>query len=340
MSVRTAFRPAFRPTVRSVALLGALAALCSVGQAAFAQAYPSKPVRVVIGFPPGTPPEVVGRMVSDKMAATMGQPFVVENRPGASGTISANLVAQAEPDGYTLMVGVAANLAVAPHLLPSAKYDPSKVFTPIGQIQRGPYFVFVRSDLPVNTVPELVAYAKANPGKLNFGTPGLATLHHLTWELLMQRTGTSLVHVPFQGGAQVVTEAMAGRIQTFMENASGAVMAQVRSGAFRAIGMTGAQRAAQLPNVPTTAEQNLAGIESYSWWGMVGPANLPRPIVTQLNTALNRALTAPDLAERLRGEGVPDNLRVTSTPEEFGAWVASEYERWGKVIREAKITIQ
>jgi tripartite-type tricarboxylate transporter receptor subunit TctC len=308
--------------------------------AALAQIWPAKPVRLVIGFPPGTPPEVIGRMLADKFTAALGQAFVVENRPGAAGTIAANAVAQSAPDGYTLMVGVAANLAVAPHLLPSAAYNPGRAFEPIGFIQRGPYFIVVRSDLPVSSLQELIAYSKANPQKLNFATPGMGTVHHLTWELLMMRTGAALTHVPQQGGAQMVAETLGGRTHAFMENAASPVVANVRAGKLKLLATTAERRVSLFPEIATAAEQGVPGVEAYSWWGLVGPAGMPREIVQRMNAELNRALSSPDMVERLKGEGVPDDMRITSTPEEFGRWVSTEYERWGRVIKEAGVKLQ
>jgi tripartite-type tricarboxylate transporter receptor subunit TctC len=315
-------------------------AFAITSSAALAQSWPAKPVRLVIGFPPGTPPEVIGRMLADKFTAALGQAFVVENRPGAAGTIAANAVAQSAPDGYTLMVGVAANLAVAPHLLPSAAYNPGRAFEPIGFIQRGPYFILVRSDLPVSSLQELIAYSKANPQKLNFATPGMGTVHHLTWELLMMRTGAALTHVPQQGGAQMVAETLGGRTHAFMENAASPVIANVRAGKLKLLATTAERRVSLFPEVATAAEQGVPGVEAYSWWGLVGPAGMPREIVQRMNAELNRALSSPDMVERLKGEGVPDDMRITSTPEEFGRWVSAEYERWGRVIKEAGVKLQ
>ncbi|MFN0300357.1 MAG: Bug family tripartite tricarboxylate transporter substrate binding protein [Burkholderiales bacterium] len=302
--------------------------------------YPNKPVKLVVGFPPGTPPEVVGRLITERLAASLGQPFVIENRPGAAGTIAASAVAQAPADGYTLMLGVAAALAVAPHLLPSAKYDPRKDFAPIGLIQRGPYYVFVRNELPINSLQELIAYSKENPTQLNYASPGTGTVHHLTWELFMQRTGAKLLHVPFQGGAQMVMDTVAGRTQVFMDNASSAVMAHIKSGTLRMIGVTADRRSEQFPSIATGIEQGVPGFESYSWWGLVAPAGTPDAIVQRLNTEMAKALATPALVERLRAEGVPDDGRKTITPAQFGMWIASEFEGWGKVIKDANVKIQ
>jgi tripartite-type tricarboxylate transporter receptor subunit TctC len=200
--------------------------------------------------------------------------------------------------------------------------------------------VFVRSELPINSLQELVAYAKANPSRLNVATPGTASVHHLTWELFMQRTGTKLVHIPFQGGAQMMLDTVAGRTQVFMENASGAVMAHVKSGALRMLAVTADRRSAQYSNIATGAEQGVTGFEGYSWWGLLAPAGTPAGIVQRLNAEMIKALAAPEMVERLRAEGVPEDHRAALTPAEFGTWITNEYNGWGKVIRDANIKVE
>jgi len=321
----------------AAAMLATLAAPHALSQAG---AWPNKPIRLIAGFPPGTPPEVVARLLADKMAPALGQPIVVENRPGASGTIAATTLTQAPADGYTISIGVAASLAVAPHFLPSAKYDPITAFTPIGFVLRGPYLLTVRADLPVNNVKELVAYAKANPGKLNFGTPGIGSVHQLNFERLKQHQGIDIVHVPFQGTPPMINETVAGRTQVFMESGGAGVASLVKSGKLRWIGITHPKRSSLHPDVPTLAEQGLPGLESEFWWGFIGPAGMPREIVTRLNAELNKALASPDIRDRFRAEGVPDELHQATTPEEFGERIATEYRRWGPIIKAAGVKVE
>lgn len=344
MAHQTSVAGAARPVVRSLMtwMLACVALYALAGpSSALAQgAYPVKPVRVVVGFPPGTPPEIFGRLIAEKLTASVGQPFVIENRPGAGGTIAATAITQAAPDGYTIMVGVAASLAVAPHFLPSARYDPRTAFTPIGLIQRGPYYYVVRSDLPVKSVSELIAYAKQNPGRLNFATPGIGTPHHLNLELLKMRHGLNIAHVPFQGSPPMVNETVAGRTQLFMDSGAATVVAQIKSGTLRMIGMTGAQRSSLQPAVATVGEQGLPEMESHFWWGLVGPAGLPREIVTRLNAELNKALASPDMRERFRAEGIPDELQRASTPDEFARTIAAEFERWGPIVKAAGVKVE
>lgn len=321
-------------------IIKTLGAGCLAGLAPWAQAqqkWPSKPIQLVVGFPPGTLPDVLGRMVAEKMGKNLGQPVVVIDQPGAAGALAANAVARAAADGYTLMVGVAASIAVAPHVFRTAAYDPVKAFTPIGLIQRSPYFIVARGDIPFSDFSDMLDYARKNPGKLNFGTPGIATLHHLTWELLQQKTGVSMTHIPMQA-PQMITETLAGRIDLFMDSATSLTTSNVKAGKFKFIAMTGDRRMAAFPDVPTVSE---SGVElvSGAFNGIVGPAGLPQEIVQTLNSELNRALASPEILERLSQEGVPVEGGVRSTPQEFGELIRSEYMRWGVVIKAANIKL-
>jgi tripartite-type tricarboxylate transporter receptor subunit TctC len=301
-----------------------------------AQSYPARPVRILVGTPPGTGPDIVGRILAEKIAGELGQPVIVENRPGASGTIAAQLAAKASADGHTLLLGTAANLAVAPHLLPSAHYDPMRAFAPVGLIQRGPYAIAVYPRVPVRNLPEFIAHAKSNPGKLDFGTPGTGSAHHVAWELFMMRTGTQLVHIPYRGGAQAFQDVITGRIAVFMASANSRITQYVEAGRLRYLAVTGATRLKQLPSVPTVSEEGVPGFEAYAWWGLLMPAGAPGKAIARINAALNTALDEPRIRDRLREEGVPDE-RFATTPQEFGAWVAAEHARWGKVIKDAGI---
>jgi tripartite-type tricarboxylate transporter receptor subunit TctC len=316
-----------------------LAALCALfATAVLGQEWPTKPIRMIVGFPPGALPDVLGRMVAERMTAGFKQAVIVENRPGAAGVIAGNFVAKAPADGYTLLVGVAANLAVAPHLMSSAQYVPTKDFAPIGLIQRSPYFIVAAADLPVASIRELLSYAASNPGKLNFITPGVGTPHHLTWELIMMQTGAKMVHVPGQA-AQMISETITGRTHLFMDSATSVMASNVKAGKLKIIGMTGDRRMADYPTVPTAREQGLDGIVSHAYNGLVAPAGTPDAVLKRLNAELNTVLARPEIVERLKAEGVPTEQGVGSTPEQFGALISAEYARWGKVIRDARITI-
>jgi tripartite-type tricarboxylate transporter receptor subunit TctC len=322
-----------------VAIAGIAVAILASPIATSAQSYPARPIRILLGSTPGTGPDIVGRILAESMAGGLGQPVIVENRPGASGTIAAQLAARASADGHTMLLGTAANLAVAPHLLPSARYDPMKAFTPVGLIQRGPYVIAVYPAIPARNLPEFITHAKSNPGKLDFGTPGTGSAHHVAWELFMMRTGTQLVHIPYKGGAQAIQDTIAGRIAVFMASPNSRIAQFVEAGKLRYIAVTGAMRIQRLPSVPTVSEQGVPGFEAYAWWGVLMPAGAPREAVARINSALNTALDDPGIRKRLRDQSVPDE-RFATTPQEFGAWIAAEHARWGKVIRDARIRIK
>ena len=308
--------------------------LGSIGRAA--EVAP-RPVMLLIPTPAGGAPDAVGRVLAGNLGNRLGANVVVVNRPGAFGTIAARAVAQAPPDGHTVLLGVAGNLAVAANGL-AGGYDPTKLFAPVGLIQRGPYAVYVTPALAVTSFRDLMAHAKRDPERLHFATPGVASAHHLAWELLMARTGVKLLHVPFNG-LQMITETVAGRTQVVMVSPGSALRQLAEVGKLKVLATSGAKRLDQLSHLPTISEQGVPGYEAYSWWGLVVPAATPRSAVTRLHTALNSALDMPQVREHLRAQGVPDE-RFASTPEAFGAWIASEYALWGKVIRERKITLE
>lgn len=320
---------------------GLVAVLMAVfGGAALAQAWPAKPVRIVHGFPPGSAPDTVIRMIAEKFTPAMGQTFLIENRSGAAGTIAGSAVAQSAPDGYTLLLGVAANISVAPHLLPSARYNPARDFAAIGLIQRSPYYIAVRSDVPVNSFSDLVAAARAKPNSMNYATIGIGSQHHLTWELMEARLGIKFTHIPLSGTAQAISETIGGRTELIIDSAGTAFAAQTKAGKLRMLATTASKPLALFPDVPPLADMGLSGFESYAWWGILAPAGTPAAIVNRINAELNKALASADIAERLRQEGAISNDTIGSTPADFSRWVASEYERWGKVIRESGIKVQ
>lgn len=321
------------------AIVGIAVTIIALTATTSAQSYPARPVRILLGSAPGSGPDIVGRILAEKMAGELGQPMIVENRPGASGTIAAQLAARASADGHTMLLGTAANLVVAPHLLPSANYDPLTAFVPVGLIQRGPYVIAVYPAVPARNLPEFIAHAKSNPGKLDFGTPGVGSAHHVAWELFQLRTGTRLTHIPYKGGAQVVQETIAGRIAVFMASPNSRIAQFVEAGKLRYIAITGVARLKQLPSVPTVSEQGVPGFEAYAWWGLLMPARAPREAIAQINAALNTALDDPGIRKRLREQSVPDE-RFATTPQEFGAWIAAEHARWRKVIKDAGIRIK
>jgi tripartite-type tricarboxylate transporter receptor subunit TctC len=292
--------------------------------AAQPQPYPSRPVTILNGFPPGGITDGAVRMLASGLAKGLGQPVVVENRPGAAGTIAAGAVARAAPDGHTLLFGVAANLAVGPATLKHPPYDPSTAFTAIGEMARGPYIWIVRADHPAGDMKEFIAWTRANPGKTHYASPGQGSQHHLAVELLKQRTGASLAHVPYKGGSALQAAILGGEVQAMLES-PGSYVAHIRAGKLRALAVTGSRRLAALPDVPTLEEQGVPGLEVNSWWGIVGPAGMDPAVVRRLNAEMGRVLAEPEL------KGLLEKMTIEpspSTPEAFAAYIRSEHARW------------
>ena len=302
----------------------------SFGASAFAETYPSRPIKVLHGFSAGGAPDAVLRQVAARLERSLGTPVVVENRPGASGTIAAAAVARAEPDGYTLLFGVAANLAVAPALAKPAPYDPVTAFTPIVEVARGPYVWLVRADAPARSMSEFVAWARSRPGQLNYASPGEGSVHHLATEMLKRAAGLDIVHVPVSSGMYLPL--LGGQVDAMFDSMP-APLPHLASGKLRALGVTGAKRLAALPDVPTFAEQNLPGIDVNSWWGFVGPAGLPRDVVQRLNAEIGKALADPELAAALAKMAIEPS---PSSPEAFGAYLAQEAARWKQVVAKTR----
>jgi tripartite-type tricarboxylate transporter receptor subunit TctC len=306
-----------------------------VAAGAGAQTYPSKPVTLVNAFPPGGSTDIIARQLAAKLSQRFGQQVVVDNRAGASGTIGAASVARAEPDGYTMLFGVAANLAVAPAVLKSLPYDPVKSFAPVVEIARGPYVLTVNPSVPAKDLAEFVAYAKQNPGKLNYGSPGQGSVHHLVNEMLKQATGIDMVHVPYKGGAPMYAGVVAGEVQVLIDTMPGP-LAHIRSGKIRALGVTGDRRLAVLPAVPSFAEQGVRGVDAQFWWGIVVPAATPQPVTARLNAEITRALADPEIKATFENQNIDPS---PGTPEAFGAWIAAERARWTEVVAKAGIKL-
>jgi tripartite-type tricarboxylate transporter receptor subunit TctC len=309
-------------------------ALVLAGMSALAsaqQAYPNKPIRLVVPFPAGGGTDIMARVVSTKLSETLKWTIVVDNRPGAGGNIGVDLVAKAKPDGYTLVLGQTSNLAVNPTLYGSLPYDPVKDFAPITTVADAPLVLVVASSSPYKTLADVVAAARVQPNKITLGTPGNGTVAHLTGELFQKASGIKLQHVPYKGSSQAITDLLGGSIAVFMSSIPTA-QAQIKSGAMRALAVTSAQRAADLPSVPTINESGYKGFDARTWFGLLAPAGTPAPVIAKLNAEVNKVLAMPEVRKKITVEG--GNV-LGSSPEQFGALIKAEIPRWGQVVKES-----
>ena len=289
--------------------------------------WPTRPIRIIVGFAAGGSTDVTARVVAQALSQRLGQQVFVENRPGAGGNIGAEAVAQAEPDGYTLLLTTNGTLAANPSLYKTLPFDVKKDFAPIALTARVPNLLVVNPSVPANNVAEFIAYAKANPGKLNFGSSGNGTSLHIAGELFNKLAGVNMTHVPYRGGALVLTDLLGGQIQLMFEPVV-EVVEQVRAGKVKALGVTTVKRSTLLPDVPTIAE-TLPGYEITSWNGLLAPAATPPDIITRLNRATDDALHSKEVQEKLAEQG---SEPVGNTPEEFKAFIASELVKWRRLV--------
>jgi tripartite-type tricarboxylate transporter receptor subunit TctC len=295
--------------------------------------YPERAVRIVVPFPAGGPADVLARIVGDRLAQSLGKPFVVENKAGAGGNIGMEQGARAAPDGYTLTLAPVGNLTVAPALYAKLPYDPAKDFAPISVLAVVPNVLIVHPSVPAKTVAELVALAKAKPGSLNYASPGNGSIPHLAAELFKRVAGIDIVHIPFNGVAPATNAVLSGEVQIFFGQSSSA-LPQWRAGKVAALGVATRKRIAAAPELPTIAEQGFPDFEATSWYALVAPAGTPMPVIDRLHAEIVRALAAPDVRERIAGLGAEP---VGNSPAEFAAMQRSETARWTRVAREANI---
>ncbi len=317
-----------------VRALGAIA-LLAASTVASAQTWPTKNVRILVGAPPGGGTDIIARLFADKFATAFGQPVIVENRPGASNTIAADLTAKAPPDGYTLLVATTTGQAIAPHLM-KLGYDPLKGLAPVALIANVPNVLVVNNDVPAKTVKELVALIKAAPDKYSYGSSGPGSTQHLAGEAFAHALGLKMVHVPYKGSAQALTDLLGGQIQMAFDTTSSAI-SHITSGKVRPLAVMSPKRSPQLPNVPTLAEAGFPGIEMTTWYGLFVTGGTPRPIVDRLYQETMKALQMPDVRKRLADLGGEPG---TLTEAEFAALNKTDFDRFGKLIREAKIQLQ
>ncbi|MBK9607146.1 MAG: tripartite tricarboxylate transporter substrate binding protein [Betaproteobacteria bacterium] len=297
---------------------------------AFGQAYPARPIRLVVPFPPGGAVDFYARVVQQPLSEALGQQLVIDNKAGASGMVGAEIVAKSPPDGYTLLLGNIASLAINVGLYAKMPYDPLKDLTPIVRTVDVNYVLVVHPSVPANTVPELVAYAKANPGKLSYGSAGSGSLPHLGTELFKAQTGIDMLHVPYKGGGPMVTDLLGGTVQVVIGDQAN-LMPHVQSGKLRALAVATSKRSPNFPNLPTIAESGLAGYDSTAWQGLAGPAGLPPDVVKRLNEAFNAVMAMPAVREKLTGGGLEV---VGGPPEQFARFIAAEITKWTKIAKD------
>jgi tripartite-type tricarboxylate transporter receptor subunit TctC len=305
-------------------------ALLALAQGAAAQPWPTKPLRLVVPYPPGGPVDVSARLLGAKLQEGLGQPVVVDNRPGAGGNIGADYVAKSSPDGYTLLMGAIATHAINPALYPNFPYDPIGDFRHVAMVVQVPNVLVVHPDVPAHDVKELIALAKAQPGRLDFASGSTGSTGHLAGELFKQMTGTFMVHIPYRGAAPAAADLLAGRVHLMFDNLASA-LPNIRSGRVRALAVTTRQRSESLPAVPTLHESGLEGFDLTTWWGVMAPARVPPAVIERLAAELARAIEAPDVRDRLRAMGAEStDIR---TPAQFTAFVERERKTYAGLVK-------
>ena len=294
-----------------------------------AQGFPSRPVRFVVPFAPGGSTDTLARAIGQKLSDYLGEQVVVDNRPGANGDIGMQLVARAAPDGYTVVLGYIANLGIGPSLYEKMPYDPVRDFAPITHVAGASNILVVHPSVPAKDFKGFIAYAKANPGQVNFASAGVASVGHLTGELINNLAGINMVHVPYKGSGQAITDLVGGHVKVMISGMA-STLPHVRTGKLRGLATTGAKRTPATPDIPTIAESGFPGFEASSWFGVLAPAGTPKPVISRLHGDIVKALQQPDVRQRLENVGFEI---VGSTPEAFAAYIRSEIRKWEKVVK-------
>ena len=318
--------------VRTLAAIAGVA-LAAAASTTPAQSYPNRPVRILVPFPAGAGVDIVARMIGQPLTEVWGQAAVVDNRPGAGGTIACELVAKAAPDGYTLLLGNISTFAMAPSLYKKVNYDPVKSFAPITLVNTSANVLIAHPSVPATSTQALIALAKARPGQINYASAGSGTSPHLAAELFKSMAGVDLIHVPYKGSPQALTDLLGGQTQIMFASLVSA-LPHIRQSRLRALGVTSLKRAAALPEVPTISESGLRGYDVSVWMGIVAPAATPSPMIAQLNRQIAAILQSPDIRERLAVQGLE---AVSDSPAEFGTYIASEVRKWAAVIKQAGV---
>jgi tripartite-type tricarboxylate transporter receptor subunit TctC len=317
--------------VASLALFTSLS--LSVAGPSLAQTFPDKPLKIVVGFPPGGGSDLMARTVAERLSPLIGQPVIVENKPGAGSTIAASFVAKSKPDGYTILFGQAANLGIAPAMMSTLNYDPIKDFAPITRLAAAPLLVVGPTTLAAANMKEVITLAKANPNKLSFGSPGTGTLGHLAGEMFVSQAKIKAVHVPYKGQSAAITDIIGNRVELYFSTIA-VISPHVESGRIKAFAITSKERSPSFPNVPTVAESGLPGYEAENWYALLAPAGTPPAIVDRLNRELKKILSSPDFVKEIAKEG---GRTVGDSPAEFAKFLSIDVPRWQKIVREADL---
>jgi tripartite-type tricarboxylate transporter receptor subunit TctC len=315
------------PTRRIVLALAA----ASLTSGAFAQAWPAKPIRLVVPFPPGGGTDIIARETSQRVAKATGWTFVIDNKPGAGGNLGVDSVAKSPPDGYTIVIGQSSNLAINPTLFAKLPYDPQKDLAPIVLLANAPLVMVTGMNTPYKTLADAVNAAKAKPGHVNFASPGNGTVAHLTSELFQRAAGVKTQHVPYKGASQAMTDVISGTVDLYMSSVP-TLLGHIKQGKVRALAVTSAKRVDDLPDVPTINELGYKGFDAVTWFGLLAPAGTPKDVIAKISAEFNKALKEPELSKRLADEGADP---AGGTPEQFAALIKDEIPRWGKVVRES-----
>jgi tripartite-type tricarboxylate transporter receptor subunit TctC len=313
---------------RRAVILASIAMALSITPS-IAQDWPAKPLRMIVPFPPGGGTDIISRVIANKLGEALKQPIIVENKPGAGGNIGIDLTAKANPDGYTIVMGQTSNLAINATLYAKLPYDPIKDLAPIALVADAPLALVVRAESPFKTLADVIAAAKAKPGEITFASPGNGTVAHLTGELMQNAAGIKLLHVPYKGSAPALTDLLGGTIDLFMASVPTS-LGQIKGGKIRALAVSSAKRAPNLPDVPTIGEAGLPGFDATTWWGVLAPTGTPAPIIARLNADLNAALATPEVREKIALEG---GGAMGGSAATFAATLKSDLDRWSVIVK-------
>lgn len=311
--------------------LAVLVSTCAMifGETALAQSFPSKPVRLIVPFPPGGTADTMSRVIASELSGSLGQQVIVENRPGAGGTLGTEMAARSPADGYTIVLGTISTLAIAPNFYSNVGYDPARSFAPISLVARLPYLIFVSSSVPVHSLQELIGLAKSNPGRLNFASAGNGTLLHIAGEMFKTMASVELVHVPYKGDAAAITDLISGQVQVMFDGL-GPYQQYVQAGKLRVLAAASRERHPQLPDVPTAAEAGLPGYEVVAWFGFLAPTGTPPEIVGRLNTDVVKALGKEQIREALSRRGMDAG---GNSPADFSSLISAEIAKWSRAVK-------